>query len=170
LADIFYLPVVLVRSEQAKLHYAFVYDETDHVLYRFNLAAPAQARFTDAMTPLRQALYAQLKEGKCDAWTACLTEYAREARQRAACVGYTLGAEDQQRLEHIVALGEAADARRISFEEGLTRFSFWTEKEWPWLPETNDETVKSSEEIPPQEINTLIDPRGKRDSPNETSE
>src|SRR5512144_3163255 len=39
LIALFVIPVVAVESEQAKLHYAFVYGEDDRVLYRYDLKA-----------------------------------------------------------------------------------------------------------------------------------
>ncbi len=151
LVDIFVLPVTLIRSERAKLHYAFVYDKTDQVLYRFDVAAPALKRFRDVIAPLSEALYGQLKEVKCNNWTACLTEYAREARQRAACVEYTLNREDEERLENIVSLGEAVDAHRVSSEEGIETFSLLTGIKQPLrIPETIDGAAKSGTGTPPQ--------------------
>ena len=119
LVDIFFLPVIAYRSERAKLHYAFIYDNEDRVVYRYDLEVPALARFADVTRPLSEALYAQLADGKCNTWTACLTDYAQEARKRAACVGYTLGAEDEQQFERIFAIGEAMDTSRVSPEAAL---------------------------------------------------
>jgi hypothetical protein len=152
LFDVFVLPVTLVRSERAKLHYAFVYDKTDRVLYRFDLKAPSAKRFSDVTAPLSETLYGQLKDSKCDSWTTCFTEYTGEIRRRAACVEYTLSTEDETRLTDILALGEAVDAQRVSFKEGMHRFSFFTGIEQPSsLPESTDAIAGSGTDIPEQE-------------------
>jgi hypothetical protein len=126
LVEIFALPVNLYRSERAKLHYAFVYDKEDRVLYSYDLKTSPQRRFDDVMVPFSRAMYAQLTGGECNAWTRCLAEYAQEVRQRAACVGYALAPEEEQKLERMVAIGEAVDAGRIPHQEGMANIYLLT--------------------------------------------
>ena len=119
LVDIFVVPVAAYESEKAKLHYAFVYDEAGEVLYLYDLAASPTVQFDEAMRPLVLLLPWQLKGGECESWTACLTDYAQEARRRATCLGYTLCADEEQAFERMFAVGEGVDSGRISREDGL---------------------------------------------------
>jgi len=119
--DIFVWPFTLYKSEKAKLHCAFVYDEADRILYLYDLAAPAPQQFDHATRPLDYMLSSQLEDGKCDSWTTCLTDYAQEVRRRATCLGYTLGADEEQTFERMFAIGEGVDSRRIPPEEGLAK-------------------------------------------------
>jgi len=119
LVDIIFVPVMAYRSEKAKLHYAFVYDEAGEVLYLYDLAASPTVQFDEAMRPLVLLLPWQLKGGECESWTACLTDYAQEARRRATCLGYTLCADEEQAFERMFAVGEGVDSGRISREDGL---------------------------------------------------
>jgi len=119
LVDILVWPVTMYRSEKAKLHYAFVYDEADRVLYVYDLTASPPMQFSEATGALVWLLSLRLEDGKCDSWTACLTDYVQEARRRATCLGYTLGADEEQAFERMFAIGEEVDSGSISREDGL---------------------------------------------------
>jgi hypothetical protein len=101
------------------LHYAFVYDEADRILYLYDLAAPAPQQFDDATRPLDYLLTSQLENVKCENWAATLTDYVQEIRRRATCLGYTLGVDEEQAFERMFAIGEGVDSGRIPREEGL---------------------------------------------------
>jgi hypothetical protein len=109
------------RSEKAKLHYAFVYDEADRLLYVYDLGVsdPGQ-QFLEATRDLESLLNFQLREGECDNWTVCITEYVQEARRRAACIGYAPGADCEQNFERLFAIGDGVDSEKIPREIGLT--------------------------------------------------
>jgi hypothetical protein len=96
LLEIVLFPVAAHQSEEAKLHYAFVYDEAGRVLYRYNLKVPPPDQFNMAVKPSALELYRQLKAEKCDTWSSCINDYVKEARQRANCIGYPLGAEEER--------------------------------------------------------------------------
>lgn len=119
LIDIFVWPVTLHKSEKAKLHYAFVYDEQDRVLYGYDLAASGPVQFSEATRPLGFSVGLQLEYGKCESWTACLSDYVQEARRRATFIGYTIGADEEETFERMLAIAEGVDSGRISREEGL---------------------------------------------------
>jgi hypothetical protein len=119
LVDVFVVPVIAYQSERAKLHYAFVYDETSRVLYRYDLTDPAPKQFDEVTRPLGDALRRQLTDGECDTWTPCLTDYVQEVRQRATCMEYTITLEDEQALERMLTIGEGVDVDRISREAAL---------------------------------------------------
>jgi hypothetical protein len=106
-------------SEKRKLHYAFVYDEEDRVLYVYDLAASASAQFNEATRFLDGLLYSQVEAGNCDTWTACITDYVQEVRRRAACLGYTLGNDEEEVFERMFAIGEGVDSGRIPREDGV---------------------------------------------------
>ena len=116
---LFILPVTLYRSEKAKLHYAFVYDEADQVLYLYDLSASPPVQFEETTRSLRSLLTSQLENEKCVSWTATLTDYVQEVRRRAACIGYTFSIDEEQAFERMFAIGEKVDSGRISHEDGL---------------------------------------------------
>jgi hypothetical protein len=122
LFEIFAFPISVYQSEQVKLHYAFVYDEADRVICRYNLRASALEQFDEVMKPLGIELYYQLELSKCDTWTACINDYVKEARRRATCLGFTLGAEEEQAFERMLAVGGGVDAGRIQREAALANF------------------------------------------------
>jgi hypothetical protein len=64
-----------------KLHYSFVYDENGRILYLYDLQQPQAKQFIEALLPLEWELYRQLKWGKCETWSTCITNYIKEARQ-----------------------------------------------------------------------------------------
>ena len=111
--------VAAYMSEKRKLHYAFVYDEADRVLYVYDLAASATAQFYEATRSLRSLLTSQLENEKCAGWTATLTDYVQEVRRRAICIGYTFSVDEEQAFERMLAIGEGVDSGRIAREEGL---------------------------------------------------
>lgn len=119
LDDIIATPVMAYKSEKAKLHYAFVYDEADRVLYVYDLATAPSVQFEEATKLLDSSLRFQLEEGKCDKWTVCITDYVQEVRRRAACLGYTLSALQEQAFERMFTIGEGVDSGRIPREDGL---------------------------------------------------
>jgi hypothetical protein len=49
------------QSEQAKLHYAFVYGEDDRVLYRYDVTASPPDRFGEAVGRLAYSCQRRLK-------------------------------------------------------------------------------------------------------------
>jgi hypothetical protein len=112
-------PWAAYRSEKAILHYAFVYDESGRVLYRYDLKTSPPQRFNAAMNPLAKDLYTQLDEGKCDTWSTCIADYVKEARQRAECMGYTLGPEEEQTFDDLLCIGEWVDSGHVLPKEGL---------------------------------------------------
>jgi len=117
--DVFLVPVMAYQSEQAKLHYAFVYGADDRVLYRYNVTASPSERMVSAVRPLTVALYGQLDERGCPSWEGCLSAYAVEVRQRAACVGYTLTPEEAETLQLLEALAAEVDAGRLTPDDTL---------------------------------------------------
>jgi hypothetical protein len=117
--DIPSVPVVAYKSEKAKLHYAFVYDEEDRVLYLCDLAAPTSKQFEEATRFLDGLFYSQLEAQNCDTWTECVTDYVQEVRRRAACLGYTLRADQEKAFERMFTIGEGVDSGRIPREDGL---------------------------------------------------
>ena len=117
LADIPGMALALYMSE--KLHYAFVYDEADRLLYVYDLTASPPVQFSEATRLLDSMLRFQLESGQCDNWTACITDFEQEVRRRAACLGYTLGADQEQAFERMFVIGEKVDSSRISREDGL---------------------------------------------------
>jgi hypothetical protein len=119
LADIPGTVVMAYVSEKTKLHYAFVYDEGDQVLYLYDLADSLPVQFEEVTRHIRSLLSSQLEDGKSESWTACLTAYVQETRQRAACMGYTLGADEEHAFDRMFAIAEEVDSGRIPREEGL---------------------------------------------------
>jgi hypothetical protein len=119
LIDIFVFPVVAYQSEQAKLHYAFVYDEGGRVLYLYNLKVLPHDQFEKAVNPLAKELCTQLAEGKCATWSICVAKYVKEARQRADCIGYALDAEEEREFEDLLTIGEWVDSGQVLSGEGL---------------------------------------------------
>jgi len=86
----------------------------------YDLEAPAPAQFSEAIGRLGYLLSLQLENGKCESWTACLKEYVQEARRRASCLGYTLGADEEQAFKRMFAIGDGVDSGKISHEDGLS--------------------------------------------------
>lgn len=119
LADVLAIPFQLYRSEQAKLHYAFVYGDDDRVLYRYDVTASPPGRFREAVGPLVYSVARQLEEGGCPGWGMCLSAYAEEARRRAACVGYALTPEDEGTFQRVHAIAADVDAGRIPKDDAL---------------------------------------------------
>jgi hypothetical protein len=119
LVDMFVWPFTLYKSEKAKLHYAFVYDEADQLLYVYDLAASPPVQYDEATRFLRGLLDSQLEAENCDTWTACVTDYVQEVRRRAGCLGYTLGNDEEQVFERMFAIGDGVDSGRIPREDGL---------------------------------------------------
>jgi hypothetical protein len=112
-------PVTLERSEDAKLHYAFVYDETGRVLYRYDLKIPPRHQFLSAVRSLSNDVYKQLEERRYDTWSSCITKYMIEAKQRANCIGYIFGPEDEVGFEDLLTVSEWVDSGQVPCEEGL---------------------------------------------------
>jgi len=119
LVEILLFPVAAQRSEEAKLHYAFVYNEAGRVLYRYdrNLSQPAQ--FMVALKSLRWELYRKLKAEKCDTWSRCITDYMKETREWANCLGYLLSAEEETEYEDLLTIGEWVDSGQVTCENGI---------------------------------------------------
>ena len=113
------IPIQAYRSEQAKLHYAFVYGADDRVLYRYDVTAAPPERMVSAVHPLTVALYDQLEERGCPSWVGCVSAYAAEAQQQAACVGYTLTPEEAETLQLLEALAAEVDAGRLTPDDTL---------------------------------------------------
>ncbi|MCK7478028.1 MAG: hypothetical protein M0C28_11800 [Candidatus Moduliflexus flocculans] len=113
LADAFVIPVIAHRSEQAKLHYVFVYGADDRVLCRYDVAAAPLERFAVAIDPLADALSRQLKDDGCPSWERCLTVYTEEVRRRSVCVDYTLTSKQEAMLRQLRTLAADADAGRL---------------------------------------------------------
>jgi len=131
LFDVFVVPVQLYRMEQAKLHYAWVYGSDDRVLYRYNVTASPSDRMVPAVRPLTIALYGQLEERGCPSREGCVSVFAMEVRQRAACVGYTLTPEDEATLQRVQALASEVDAGRLAQDETLAELQ-WCLRGTPW--------------------------------------
>jgi len=125
------IPIQAYRSEQAKLHYAFVYGADDRVLYRYDVAAAPSDRFRGAVSALPDSLSLPLKEGGCPSWEGCLSAFGAEARQRAACVGYPLTPEEGETLHLVQALATDVDAGRIAPDDTLAEFE-WCLGRTPW--------------------------------------
>jgi len=119
LVDIFVVPVAAYESEKAKLHYAFVYDEADQLLYLYDLSASPPAQFEETTRSLSSLLTSQLENEKCSSWTATLTDYVQEVRRRAACIGYTFSVDEEQAFERMLAIGAGVDSGRVPREDGL---------------------------------------------------
>jgi hypothetical protein len=121
LADIPGTVVMAYLSEKTKLHYAFVYNEADQVLYLYDLAVSVPVQFEETTRSLRSLLTSQLENEKCASWTATLTDYAQETRQRAACIGHTFSVDEEQTFERMFAIGEGVDSGKIQREDGLAQ-------------------------------------------------
>jgi hypothetical protein len=119
LADIPGTVVMAYVSEKTKLHFAFVYDEAGQVLYLYDLADSQPVQFEEVTRHIRSLLTSQLENEKCASWTAILTAYVQETRQRAACIGYTLCVDEEQAFERLLTIGEGVDSGRIPREDGL---------------------------------------------------
>jgi hypothetical protein len=122
LSEIFLFGITLYESEKQKIHYAFVYDDKGRLLYLYDLKLPPFKQFHYVMNPLGQELYKQLEEGNCVTWTACVTMYEKEARDRANCIGYTFDDEDEREFEDLRTICEWVDLGQVSCEEGLNDF------------------------------------------------
>jgi hypothetical protein len=119
LADIPGTALAAYISEKRKLHYAFVYDEADQVIYLYDFADSLPVQFEEVTRHIRSLLTSQLENEKCASWTAILTAYVQETRQRAACIGYTLCVDEEQAFERLLTIGEGVDSGRIPREDGL---------------------------------------------------
>jgi hypothetical protein len=117
--EIFGFPITAIRSELAKLHYSFVYDQTGRLLYLYDLKEPLPKQFNEAVKPSALELYRKLTAEKCDTWSSCITDYIKEARQRADFIGYPLGAEEEQEFEDLLSIGERVDSGLLLWEKGL---------------------------------------------------
>lgn len=42
-----------------------------------------------------------------------------EARQRASCMGYSIGAEEERGFEDLLTISEWVDSGQVSYEDGL---------------------------------------------------
>ena len=132
LLEIVLFPVAAQRSEEAKFHYAFVYDEAGRVLYRYDLKDPLIKQFNHSIRPLDDELVKQLKGKKCDPWSTCIADYIREARQRANCIEYSLSAEEEQGFEDLLTISGWVDSGQVLREEGLTdikeilQYRYWS--------------------------------------------
>lgn len=124
LADAFVIPVIAHRSEQAKLHYVFVYGADDRVLCRYDVAAAPLERFAVAIDPLADALSRQLKDDGCPSWERCLTVYAEEVRRRSVCVDYTLTSKQEAMLRQLRTVAADADAGRLPRNDALARIQW----------------------------------------------
>jgi hypothetical protein len=119
LSEIVYFPITAYQSAKAKLHYAFVYDGSGRLLYLYDLKAPPLDQFYMAMRGLAEAAYRQLKAEKFGTWSACITSYVKDARQRANCIGYTLDASEERELENLLTIGEWVDSGLMFCEDVL---------------------------------------------------
>ena len=72
-----------------------------------------------AVRPLAEELYSQLIFGKCSTWSTCFTDYVKEARKRADCIGYTLGAEEEGDFKFLFIISDWVDSGEVGCEEGL---------------------------------------------------
>jgi hypothetical protein len=124
LFDVFVVPVQLYRMEQAKLHYAWVYGSDERVLYLYNVTSVPSTRFGEAVSPLTVALYGQLEERGCPSWVGCVSAFAAEVRQRAACVGYTLSPEEAETLQWLQALAAEVDAGLLAPDDTLAELQW----------------------------------------------
>jgi hypothetical protein len=117
-------PVQAARSEQAKLHYGFVYGADDRVLYRYSVTEASPQRLREALSPLIDSLSGQLEKGKGEAWEGCLRALVVETRQRAACVGYPLTLADEETLHLLETLAADVDADRLPRQDTLAEFKW----------------------------------------------
>jgi len=108
-----------IDSELSKLHYAFVYGADDRVLYRYDVKAAPSTRLGEAVSPLIDSLFLQLEAGRCPSWEACLSAFASEVRQRAACVDYPLTLQDEASLHLMQALAVDVDGGRLAPDDTL---------------------------------------------------
>lgn len=114
-------PVAVAASYRAKLHYTFVYDADDRVLWRYDRAVSPVERFDVAVDQLPDALSRRLTDGGCPSWEACLTSYAEEVRRRAACVEFSLYPEQEAMLHDLIMVAAYVDAGRLSKDIALAR-------------------------------------------------
>jgi hypothetical protein len=119
LAEIFLFPTMIFQSEKQKIHFAFVYDEAGRLLYVYDLKVSPPDQFNMAMWQLAEELYKQLKLKECGTWSVCINDYVKEARQRANCIGYPLGAKEEREFEDLLTIGEWVDSGQVLYEEGL---------------------------------------------------
>ena len=129
--DVFATPVQVYRSEQAKLHYAFVYGSDDRVVYRYNADASSPQRFEEAVLPLTNSLPGQLEKGGRPSWGGCLITFGAEVQQRAACVAHPLTWEYEETLYLLQALAAEVDAGRLAPDETLAELR-WCLRSTPW--------------------------------------
>ncbi len=119
LVQIIGTPVALYQSEKAKLHVAYVYGADDRVVCQYRVDAPPPSRFDAATLPLAAALWMQLEADGCPSWGACLDAFVAQARERAACVGYTVTPAEKASHERLLAIAKDADTGHITKEEAL---------------------------------------------------
>jgi len=136
LADVFVIPVIAYRSEQAKLHYVFVYDADERVAYRYSAGATQSEQFAEAVRSLHDSLLGRLNEGGCPFWGPCLSAFEAEVRQRAACVGYTLTPVEKEMLRLLQALAADVDAGRLAPDDTVAELRWclgserWSSFSW----------------------------------------
>jgi hypothetical protein len=123
--DVALLPWVVYQSERSKLYYAFVYDATDRLLYRYDLTVPASEQFSQVLPSARDALWERLASGPYSSWRTAVEEYAEEMRRRAACLPYTVPPTEETAVMRLRAIGEAVDAGWVGQEEALTDLRLW---------------------------------------------
>ena len=114
-------PVALIRNERAKLPVAFVYGPDDRVSYWYVVTDSSPGRYWWARHSPVSAVKAQLDQGGGPAWSAILTSFAGEARQRAACVGYVFTLIDEANLLQALTLATEVDEGQRGIDEARSK-------------------------------------------------
>ena len=122
-------PVIAVRSERNKLHYAFVYGADDRVAYRYDLADEPFARFWQTVPPLPSfwsgdSVSGQVEQASGASWAGRFSAFAEEVRHRAACVDYPLTSQDEETLQLMQVLAVEVDAGRLAPDDTLVEFEW----------------------------------------------
>ena len=127
--DTILFPLAAYQSERAKLHYAFVYGADDRVLYRYDVTAAPLTRFWQTFPSLTSFWFGdsptgQVEKGGRATWEACVSAFAAEVRQRAACVDYPLTPQDEETLRLMQALAAEVDAGHLAPDDTLAEFEW----------------------------------------------